>query len=158
MAGRQSVQWSNIYFSLNPTGSSTYKQCPRKYCRQSRHGKGLSARPRLPGCLASPSDAPHPHTQRTSCGREGWEGKIVKRGVQAAFLKIATILLFTLLSSASVPPQHSLCWSQTHQDSVINCGDRKWLSICYKSYFKKARCHSGRRFKVPLARKNSNKK
>lgn len=51
-------------------GSGTYRRCPRKYCHQSRHGKGHH----LPEGLALPSDVLHPHTQRTSCDRERSDG------------------------------------------------------------------------------------
>lgn len=73
-----SVKIKCILQILYPTRSLTYKQYPRKYCRQSRHDRGQSPRTHLPVCLASPSDVPHLHTQRTSCGRD-WEGKIIKK-------------------------------------------------------------------------------
>ncbi len=73
----------------------------------------------------------------------GRKGRQWKRGVLVAVLDTATILLFysIVLCSSNVPPLHSWCWYQTQQDrdSVINCHDRKRLSIWYKYCKKKER-------------------
>lgn len=121
MTARQIVLWSKapeVHSQSAPQCLySTYKRCPRKYCRQSRHGKGPSVYPLLPACLASPSDAPHPRTQRTSCGGERREGSETEGPGCCPKDRHQTIVHSIVSCSVSGPPRNSLCWYRTQRES-----------------------------------------